>query len=430
MVFIQQIKKQLKKSKKEELQALTEFNLYPPEEEDDSRVDRVLSATLLQRPAVNFEQTPQVTIEPEEDGVGEEIDEDRLQSYSHGLEEVYTLENVDVSTVRRLGEKEEAQAVQEVIEPIEMEDSKEFDFGDEWRGWMPSLMLREPISVLGLPDPVQKSFIDDGKTQLGDIYTLSQEDMMGLAIGQGHIDDVRQRLKDYLRGKSLKRSCQVDYISWLRCLLADAKPKMRALALRAWGLADLFPLSPAETMEIKRMSDEARAQKEKEALEHIVTDDRRRRFASVWRQVLDTFVKPWVRWRGGIASYEELNERLQRVAVDSQAATEVLPLFAHLFFHGRLPFGGYMAEVEPDLFAVDSEAAENFRAVFVAASASLYSDEVSYPLEQLVALIEREHAYSWSNYPSGFVEKVLKASSKFRVRREGELIVRRNRFSK
>ena|GEM_PF-2132743 len=433
MVFIRQIKKQLKKSKKEGegLVALKEFNLYPPEEDDDdTRVDKVLSETLLQRPAVNFEEPTPVSIEVEDkDGVGEDLDEDRLQSYSHGLEDIYSLENVDLSTVRRLGGTEEKKEVVEVTEELpEIEESQEFDFGDEWRGWMPSLMLKEPISVLGLPEQVQKSFLDDGRTQLGDICHLGQEDMMGLAIGQGHIDEVRQRLKQYLSGKSLQKSYRVDYISWLRCLLADAEPKQRSLALESWGLAELFPLTPAENMEIRRMSDDLRQKSQKEAFQQLVTDERRRRFGSVWRQVLDTFVKPWVRWRGGVASYDELLERLQRIAVDEKTAQDVLPLFAHLFFNGSLPFGGYLAEVESKLFAVDSTTAENFRQVLVSANSCFYSQELSYPLEELVAIIEREHACQWSSYPQDFVVKVLRFSAKFRVRKGecGTLIVRLN----
>ena len=136
-----------------------------------------------------------------------------------------------------------------------------------------------------------------------------------------------------------------------------------------------------------------------------------------WQRVLEGYLVPWVGRREGLASFEELEERLERASLDfSSEISQRLKESLHLSF----------ASVEKDLFAVDSATGQNSRDVIDKAASYFYQEGISYPLKDLVFWIEKEFALSWEDVSNAFIEKCLSLSSRFTIYRHpsAELYVR------
>lgn len=83
-------------------------------------------------------------------------------AYSHGLEAIYALENVDLKSIRRISDAQESEPLQpksppRPLQPLEApEPQLELDLGDGYRSWIESFVLQEPIHVLGV-SPMPKN---------------------------------------------------------------------------------------------------------------------------------------------------------------------------------------------------------------------------------------------------------------------------------
>ncbi len=138
-----------------------------------------------------------------------------------------------------------------------------------------------------------------------------------------------------------------------------------------------------------------------------------------WQRVLEGYLVPWALYRQGLVSFEEIEERLERVSLDfSPEFSQKLDESLHLSF----------VRVENDLFAVDPATKRKAEQVIEKAASYFYRDEIRYPLGDLVHWIVKEFAMSWENFPAEFVEKCLTLSSRFTLYREVtcEICIREN----
>src|ERR1700737_1437469 len=89
-------------------------------------------------------------------------------AYSHGLENIYTLENFDISSVRRINAIKPPEAIDKAelssISLSPKDDSQlELPLGDHFKGTIEHFVLREPITVLGLTKHAEKCLAQYGK---------------------------------------------------------------------------------------------------------------------------------------------------------------------------------------------------------------------------------------------------------------------------
>jgi len=110
----------------------------------------------------------------------------------------------------------------------------------------------------------------------------------------------------------------------------------------------------------------------------------------------DNLVIPWIEVRGGIATVDEIKERLERTS-------------------SQMPFPkeSSLIPLEQGVYASDPEVAERYHALISRAQTYFYDPSCRYPFHQLISWLEREFAIEWENYPQSFITKCLISSPRF-----------------
>lgn len=394
MAIIENIKKQLGQLKIEE---------YPPNLTPSTSILSPLSLK-------SFTPTDQQSFE-----------ETHKLAYSHGLESIYKLENVDLKSIRPIvssfPEKKEKSYHYQPPTYV-ANDQMELDLGDQFRGWMDSFVKMEPIHVLGLARHAEKCLLDHGKTILADLIGVDLKEWVFLkGMGQGHIEEVRQKLHHYLEGRLLTYCTRVDFASWIRSLAASFERKKTYVAMEPYHLSDFFTLSPGESVEVKRLTLEKKQEWVQEIIDELTTQKTKECVLANMRKVVDVFFKPWVQNRLGLATRSELLERMNRISEIPEVAVNVLSFFGEIYYKNDFPIGEYLYLVDKDLFCSDLSTVQTFERVILKARSYFYRRDVIYPLDDLVSLLEREFAASWQGFRNGFIEKVLRLSHQFHVKK-------------
>jgi len=177
-------------------------------------------------------------------------------AYSHGLEEIYALETVDLSSVKPM----------EMGGGVEKQRSREnFDFQGAYQLSLPfsgphlqyidHFLLQEPIEVLLLSERVEAALKDAGCYYL---YELLSQDLQTLAlekkIGSGHIQEIQKSLHEHIQSHRLYQVESVDFTAFCRALIPPGLFVQAASAAKEFGLEELFPLRPQQKMEVKSAS--------------------------------------------------------------------------------------------------------------------------------------------------------------------------------
>lgn len=342
-------------------------------------------------------------------------------SYSHGLEAIYHIETVDLKTVRRINEPSSPKIIQKIIKSNpectqNIERQLEFDFGDGYRESMDSFVLEEPIQVLGVSKYAEKCLNENGMFSLRQLLKADLTRFVYLkGMGQGHIDEIRQKLNEYISDRILYRSPSIDFYAWMRSLILGYNNKKLHVILEPFKLSELCTLSPAEGIEVRRLTAEKRHEWRREiALELNL---KKTRVQMDMKKVMDIYILPWMRRRQRFATQQEILERIQRVSVMPVGAQQVFLFFTEVYFESRFPLSNFLLQGEEDLFFIDEESLLAFNTVVEKAKTYFYKSGLRYTLAELTMLLEREFALCWQGFQEGFIEKSLRTCSCFRVRK-------------
>ncbi len=110
----------------------------------------------------------------------------------------------------------------------------------------------------------------------------------------------------------------------------------------------------------------------------------------------DQVLIPWIERRGGLATKDEIDERLERTT--------------------KTPFiqdDSSLIMVEEALFAARADCAQEFAKIKQLAMTYFYRRDLSYPLTTLVSLMEKELAKEWMGMPRQLMMKWLTDSRTF-----------------
>ncbi len=336
-------------------------------------------------------------------------------AYSHGLEEIYSLENIDITSIKPISvEPPKEQKPKPKRKAATQVSQLTFDFGGEFRETLPPFYLDEPIQMLALSKPLERNLMDQGKNAIGDLLKGEYK-----TYAQGHKDEINQRLENYLKGKEESRLA--DFHSLIKCLAGAQDRKRAKLSLDPYHLGGIFELTPLENMEIKRLSEE---RKKEWADDFFAKMAVKIPFArSKMSDIFDCFIKPWMRGRLGLATRMELLERLQRISENPESAEPTLKFLSSLNINC---FEELLQQVDDDLYCVDRITQERFSQVVAKATTYFYKPHLRYALPELTLWLKREFALQWQGYDERFIEKSLRLSSQFRVRKgeEGVLFVK------
>lgn len=344
-------------------------------------------------------------------------------AYSHGLEEIYALENVDISSIKPIKfEEKKEKKIKRKATLANNESQLYFEFGGEFRLTIESFTLSEPIHVLNLSKPLEKNLIEQGLLSLRALIEKDLSELIFIkGFGQGHIDEIGLKLANYVQGRELYKKDTIDFASLIKCLAASIDRKLVKEGLKDFDLDELIELSPVEGMEIRRLTLEKRNDLKKKFLSELKL--KTEMLEKMMGDIIDVFIKPWLRNRHGLATRAELYERLQRMSDDPEVSTHTLKLIQTLDTNFLVP---HIFQIEEELYCVDEMSCKGFFKVIDKAQTYFYKPYLSYDLSELILWIEREFARDWEGYSEGFIEKALRLSPRFRVRKgeEGVLVIR------
>ena len=194
-------------------------------------------------------------------------------AYSHGLESIYALENIDIKSVRPLQNASTSPSLQKKALPkppiYASSYIPEFEFGPSWRRSIAPFFLQAPIEVLGLSKAAEKCLLDYQKTCLSDLLTVDLRGLIFLkGMGQSHLNEIKEKLSQYIGERDRQQTDRIDFKGWILSLTNhQIQRKKIFLLLESYQLSDLLSLSPMEAMEIRRLSAENRASWEKRSPE-------------------------------------------------------------------------------------------------------------------------------------------------------------------
>lgn len=329
-------------------------------------------------------------------------------AYSHGLESIYSIENIDLRTIRRLQENplDSTTFPKKNYKQLKKDGQFELDFGVGFRQWIAPFFPLESIRVLGLSKFAEKGLLEQGKTRIADL--LDPASLKGL--GQGHLVEICEKVGNYVGGRDSKRAETVDFAGWLLALFAKVELKKLYPLLEKYQLQDLIAITPAESVEVKRLNQEQREERYRELLKEVdkeLLNEGR-------KSITYAFLIPWMSLREGIAARDEIEERLERIADDGEKALKVLKLLDTCFGNGFF-FATHLTPFTADLYAINPAYAGFGHTLLKTAATYFYAPQIHYPLKSIVSLLKREHALSWITLPERFIEKVLFSAPQFRL---------------
>lgn len=350
-------------------------------------------------------------------------------AYSHGLEEIYALQNIDPSTIKPIAIKEPVRQVEarqgSDRYTLPIDPQLDFDLEGEYRSSMDAFVVHESIRVLNLSMHAEKYLRQHGKRLLKDLIQ-GDWSLFSRGSGQGHIDEIQSKLVEYLGSRPLKNCRTVDFEALVRSLIPDEERPKHFLLLEKYQLGYLVALTPFENAEVRRYSQEQREICLQESLK-LLREERGFQFCqSSLKQVADVFLKPWMRARQGVCRRFELMDRLEQVSDSPKALRFILQFLGDVYGEGHFPFHRGLVPVGDDVFCVDEETFSLFCQVEDRALSYFYKKDLAYPLPELISWLSREYALSWKGFSEGCVEKILRTSRLFHAvkNEKGQLIVR------
>lgn len=324
------------------------------------------------------------------------------------LSEIYAIRDIDLNTVRPI-----ASAEVEEEEVVVQQHKRELTaqqmplLGDDaHREVMPSFLLSEPIQVLGLSSNIEAYLHGQGVVTLCDLIE-----------GSVNQPEARAKAEEYVAGRPLYESATIDFEAWLRSVIGPVSPLRAHVALEPYGLERLYPLSPGQKIEWRRLDDARKQENAAQAWQEWREAGLTSRFYADAERVAKVLVLPWMRHRQGLAAGYELNERLERLAENMTSTSKILTCFQDNVCSGHFPLERSLCHADHGLFADSLDTAHLYDHLIEVVMTYFYRDTLVYEFEQLVALVQRELTKKWQTIDTAFTTRALRLSPQFRVRK-------------
>jgi len=364
------------------------------------------------------------------------FDEQTTQAYTHGLEQIYALETIDPTKIKKIELSKPVEVEAQPAESQQVQDlwngQHELELGDEYRGWVPPLFLKEPVQMLELSQRAEIVCQDRGVERLIDLIGVDFNDWIGeKGVGQGHIDEIQQKLLAYINGRSLERSYYIEWGALLRSLTVGMESKKAYVVFKTYGLESYLPLTPIERMESLNLQEQTKKVWSEEALREFRESRRSTLVKEALSQICRVFIAPWIRARGGVANLNEVIERTERVSEEQEIVAKAMKFIEEMYAFQGHPLAGFLVEVEKGLYCPDRYTSKAFEAICEKALSYFYNQNNVYTFRELISLLAKEFGASWEGYPEILAEMSLKKSGRFRVRKgeSGALTIYRNASS-
>lgn len=323
-------------------------------------------------------------------------------AYTHGLEEIYKVETIDLKSVRRMEIREEVSQKANVVETHTNFPQLILDLGPGFREWMTPFVDKEPIQVLDFNKQLEKWLLENSYDTIGALRhaDLSSEQFVR-KMGQGHRDELANKLNEYLKGKPIKETTSIDFLSFLKCAAGRVEKKKLFVALKAFGLETWLTLSPMEQVDIKRLGKNEQELWAKEVRHNVNHEFLKEAFG----KIAETWLIPWIEKRSGVATSEELHEYLLLRSSDSGIAAKVIDFL-------RFPFENVLVHYRDSLFFSTSHDKKRFEEVEALLLTYFPTSYSRYHIQDLYRFVVAE-AGEMITFP--FFKKVLSYSGLFQI---------------
>ncbi|MBS0622624.1 MAG: hypothetical protein JSR80_06675 [Verrucomicrobia bacterium] len=290
-------------------------------------------------------------------------------------------------------------------------------FASTGHGTMPSLRLDEPIQVLDLSRHSERFLLNRGQRTVGEIYTVLLDHPGGVeGINRWMAKEVQEAVAAYLEGLDDPfATAEVDFLSLLRASLGDLDRVSVHLFLKPFELEELFPLKQTDKERLRRLGPHERQWRSEQVARELLRIERQKRVWSSLHRMVEEFIEPWICKRGGIAKGRALMERACSIAVDRQAARQVIHVLEKLYGSGKELWALLLTEVDDCVYCKLPEVALQYELVLICARRYFYHPTIVYPLQHLVELVSSEIVRKWEGFKAGFVERAIKGSSTFKT---------------
>lgn len=354
-------------------------------------------------------------------------------AYSHGLEDIYTLENVDPSTIRTLGNEEETnhQSVEKVEVPskkypVTPNQQTELNLGPEFSSSMPSFALSLPLDYLNIDETTLKAANQKGITCIKDVLECEWDEVaLTKGLGQGHAEEIRSAFENTMGGQELIFCQTVDYKALIRCLLSKELLMKHYVHLQQYGLESLVDLSPLMHLELKRTPEQMKIRWIEESCSALKSTDCMEITRSSLEYVIKTYVTPWLWERNGFAYAYEVMDRLEQISEDPHIFDRALKFLSSTYCDGDSILEWLFSETDGPIVFVDKVVESKFSYCEEKVMSYFYKSDLTYTLKELVVWVFRELAAEWSDIDAQMIEKIIEHSSLFEVRKgiDHELMV-------
>jgi hypothetical protein len=334
-----------------------------------------------------------------------------------GLQELYRIEIIDVSTIRRLNPEQGPPLHHPVVTASVhsfsnlLEPAVQLTFNYEPLGFnqIPLLAWLEPISVLRLSAQAERLLLEQGKYTLEELKPFISSSNFIKGVGQGHFDEIRQKVHHYIHTALAQPSHLINWVSLLKIMTRSLSSLQTFVLLEQFDLAQEWELSLIDKLEIKRLSIEQKQLIIQQSQESILNSTMPSLVESLWLTISKIFIFPWIESREKIVTQEELNERYTRISLQPSLTLKMLDFLQALFPTLFLSW----SPLDKELFGLNIQVQQEYSAIVTLAKNYFCRSIPAYPWQELVYLIYKECALKWEEKSIAFVEKVLTYSLLF-----------------
>ena len=268
--------------------------------------------------------------------------------------------------------------------------------------------LLEPISSLGLTPFALKAAKGAKASTVGELAALVFErDKECLGMGQGHLEEIRRKIDEYIGRPPYALDHHIDFGSLLRLALFPLDGAQKGIIVTRCGLQSIVHLTTQESKEAEMALLRDREGKFLNAVEaaraQVATTTQ-----SLLEQVFVGLVRPWMVRRGGVVHEEELRQFCfeKSKEIDCRTFGGVIALLEHLLKVSFL-FAPFLCQVQGQLWALSTQEQTWAREILLDAQTLARKEEGGTSLKELARALARCRFTGWEECSSHTIERIL-----------------------
>ena len=272
---------------------------------------------------------------------------------------------------------------------------------------LPPFRLQEPISSLALTPFAARAAHGSKVSTVGELAVLVFErDKECLSMGQGHIEEIRRKIEQFVGKPPYAQERHIDISSLLRLALIPLEGLDRGIIAIRCQLHNVATLSPQEIKEAEMALLSDRDGKFTRAMETA-----QQKIAaptlSFLEQVFKGLIRPWLDQRGGVTHECELKQFCFEKSKDIDYATfgRVWVLFERLLNTPFL-FSSFLCHVRGKVWAF-SEKEALVRGIISDAQALIREGQGGANLKELARALSRCRLAEWEECTPPTVARIL-----------------------